>query len=241
MGAADPTRNTPGEPGARFDVFPRKAAGRSHFAGRQTLATADDLEAFVRGAGPEDSFTYCEAPELLVGETSIRVTELAAEGLVRPHRRRREGGGWEFYIVRSRKGLPAAADPARSALADKPTDLIFRALKRAANFDRPCPTDTELARAAGLNTRDQAQWRVRKLVEAGLIESQLVYDGGIPTRVVKIEDSRHAGSAGGKTTALPKKWAAMRNAALRDASGQAERELRAADQADMDRLRRAGL
>jgi hypothetical protein len=65
---------------------------------------------------------------------------------------------------------------------------------------------------------------VRKLVEAGLIESQLVYDGGIPTRVVKIEDSRHAGSAGGKTTALPKKWAAMRNAA--------ERELRAADEAD---------
>lgn len=194
------------------------------FSGPQKLATVDDLDAFVRRAGPEDSFTYCEAPDLIRSETSARVTELAGEGLVRPHRRRREGGGWEFYVVRTRKGLPVKTDPVAAALAEPSTDLIFRALKRAANFGKPCPSDADLARLAGLGMRQQAQQRVRKLIDVGLIESTVAYEGGVPSRVVTIV-------ATGKQTELPGKWRALQQAA--------ERELRTADGAAM--RREAGL
>jgi hypothetical protein len=186
------------------------------FTGRQTIATVDDLDAFVRRAAAEQSFTYCEAPELIRSETSARVTDLAGQGLVRPHRRRRQGGGWVFFVVRTRKPLAAKPDPVQKALSDPATDLIFRALKRAANLGQPCHSDAELARIAGLNTRDQAQWRFRSLIEAGLIASTLAYEGGVPSRVVTIAEGPHAGSAGGKFTALPKKWAALQAAAERE-------------------------
>lgn len=189
------------------------------FSGSQKLSTVDDLDAFVRRAAAEDSFTYCEAPDLIRSETSARVTSLAADGLVRPHRRRREGGGWEFYVVRTRRGLAIKADPVHAALSDPATDLIFRAVKRAANFGQPCLTDTDLSRIAGLSSRDAAQHRFRKLIDLGLIQSTLAYEGGVPFRVVTIVAGPHAGSAGGKSTALPKKWAALQAAA--------ERELRA--------------
>lgn len=192
-----------------FGSVPRTERRKGFFAGQQTLATVDDLDAFVRRAAPEQRFTYCEAPDLIRSETSARVNELAAEGLVRPHRTRRQGGGWEFYVVRTRKGMAARPDPVSAALADAPTDLIFRALKRAANLGMPCPTDTELARKAGLNSRDQAQWRVRKLIDLGLIQSTLAYEGGVPSRVVTI-------MATGKFTALPSKWAALWQAVERE-------------------------
>jgi hypothetical protein len=186
------------------------------FIGGQKLATIDDLDAFVRRARPDESFTYCEAPELIRSETSARVTELAADGLVRPHRKRRDGGGWEFTIMRTRKGFPAKADPVRAALADEATDLVFRALKRAAILGLPCPTDSDLMRKAGLFSRDQAQWRVRKLIDVGLISSAQAYEGGVPSRVVTISEGRYAGGAAGKFTALPKKWAELQRAAERE-------------------------
>lgn len=182
---------------------------KSFFTGPQTLATADDLAAFVRRAAAGESFIYCAAPELIRSETSVRVNELATAGLVSPHRRRRAGGGWEFFVVRTGKGLVTRLDPVAAALADPATDLIFRALKRAANMGFPCPSDADLARTCGLNTRDQAQHRVRKLIDLGLVQSTLAYEGGVPFRVVTIAES-------GKSTALPKKWAALQAAAERE-------------------------
>jgi hypothetical protein len=81
--------------------------------------------------------------------------------------------------------------------------------------------------------RQQAGNRVRKLIELKLIRSELLYDSGVPARVVTILPGRHAGAAAGKRTALPRKWRALQEAA--------ERDLRDADDADLDRLRRAGL
>ena len=192
-------------------------ANRAHFAGQQKLATVDDLDAFVRRAAAGQRFTYCEAPDLIRSETSVRVTALAGEGLVRPHRERRAGGGWDFYVVRTGKGLPVRADPLLAALADPATDLVYRALKRAANFAAACPSDEALKRLAGLATRNQAAWRVRKLIDLGLVESTVAYEGGVPFRVVTICASAHAGAAAGKSTALPAKWRALQAAAQRDA------------------------
>lgn len=186
------------------------------FSGSRRLVDADDLDAFVRRAQPEESLVYCEDTDLPRSLTTARVTDLAASGLVRPHRRRRQGGGWEYFVVRTRKGQAAVLDPVQAALADPATDLIFRALKRAANLALPCPSDAALARMGGLNTRDQAQHRFRKLIDAALIESTVAYERGVPSRVVTIAAGSWAGSAGGKSTALPKKWRAMIAAAERE-------------------------
>jgi hypothetical protein len=187
-----------------------------HFSGHQTLATADALDAFVRRAQAGEEFVYCEAPEPIRGETWSRVTYWAQLGFVSPHQQRREGGGWRYYVGRTRKRITREQSPQEKALSDPATDTIFRELKRAANFAQPCPSATDLARTAGLGSRHAAQFRFRQLIAAKLIESMLAYEGGVPTRVVTIVDGPLAGTAAGKSTALPAKWAALQQAAVRE-------------------------
>lgn len=186
------------------------------FAGHQTVATVDALEAFVRAATPNARFTYCEAPSLIRCETSERARALSVEGLVTTHNERRAGGGWTYFVVRTHYKRAPGLDPIEAALADAATESIFRALKRAANFAQRCPSDEDLRRTAGLTSRHQAAWRVRKLIDLKLIGSTLAYDGGVPSRVVTIAEGPHAGSAAGKSTALPTKWAELRRAAERE-------------------------
>lgn len=181
----------------------RAVGNRQSFTGQVRLASVDDLDAFVRRAAAEDSFIYCEAPDLIRSPTSARVTELAAEGLVRPHQKRRQDGGWSFYVARTKKARPRPLSAAEAALADPATALIFGELKRAAELGLQCPSDSALARKAGFLTRNQAQWRLRRLVDAGLINSTLAYERGVPTRVVTIVAGSHAGSAAAKHTRMP--------------------------------------
>jgi hypothetical protein len=182
----------------------------------QSVATADDLDAWVRRANAGEQFTYCEAPELIRGETSMRVTALEREGLVRPHRARREGGGWTFFVVRTARGCKREASPADKALSEGATDLIFRALKRAANMGQPCPTDADLARGAGLVRRQDAAWRIRRLIDLKLIASEVEYRAGVPFRVVTIAES-------GKSTLRPSATALGRTPTLSRSGGKAER------------------
>lgn len=188
-------------------------ARAGHFSGLQFVAPVEAVEQFARAAKAGDEMVYCEAPELIRCGTSTRVRELAAERILRPHNRRREGGGWVFFVVRTGYRPAAPRSAAETALADAATDEIYRRLKRAANLDQPCPSDAELARGAGLESRKQAERRFRKLVDAGLIESMLAFEGGVRTRIVTIV-------ATGKATAPPRKWLEMRKAALREVQGQ---------------------
>jgi hypothetical protein len=191
------------------------------FVGAVALQPMAALDAFVRAAEAGNEFVYCEAPSPMHGDTWTRAGELAQQGLIRTHQRRRPGGGWQYYAVRTGRSLPREVNAQDKILADRATAAIFAQLKREANMGQPCSSDTDLARHAGLTTRAQAQWRVRGLVIAGLIESQLVYEAGVPSRVITIARTRHAGGAADKTTALPKKWASLRAAAQRDAGGAA--------------------
>lgn len=194
-----------------------QATSKPFFTGPERLASVDDLDGWVRRAQPASRFIYAEAPEPpRVSLAWIRVTELSAEGLVKPFSERRPGGGWRYIVERTRKGFPVLVSPQTAALADGPTDLIFRQLKRAANLGLPCPTDSQLFPKAGLNSRDQAQWRVRKLIDSGLIASEVIYEGGVQSRVVTILGSPFAGASAGKSTALPKKWRCLQKAALAD-------------------------
>lgn len=172
------------------------ARARPHFEGHQTIATADALDAWLRSAHAGEKFVYCEAPEPIRIDSWLRVPELEQQGLVHMRQERREGGGWRWYVLRSKKPLARQLSPQEQALRDEATARIFAQLKREANLGLKCSSDTGLASVAGLNTRDQAQWRVRELVRVGLIRSEIVTRGGVPTRVVTIADS-------GKQTLMP--------------------------------------
>lgn len=187
------------------------------FAGAILLQPAEALDAFVRAAQPGNEIVYCEAPEpQRTADGWLRAGELARDGLIRTHQRRRQGGGWQWYAVRTAKGMPKQVSPQEKVLGDEKTQIIFTELKRAANLGLPCPSDAALAAKAGLSMRQQAQWRVRELIRVELLSSTLVYEGGVPSRVVTIAETRWAGAAAGKFTALPKKWAALQEAATRD-------------------------
>jgi hypothetical protein len=204
---------------------------RSHFAGVEMLAPPEAIDAWLRSASAGDEYVYCEARDPLRGEGWIRMRDLAGDGLVRTHERRRQGGGKQFYAVRTGKGLPRRRDPQEEALGDRATDLIFRALKRAANFTAACPSDTDLAETAGLSSRNASAWRMRKLIDVGLIGSTVEYRGGVPFRVVTVLAGRFAGTAAGKSTAMPNQ---VRRGAV-------EAQGLAADRRDLKRLREAGL
>ncbi|WP_294195882.1 hypothetical protein [uncultured Sphingomonas sp.] len=90
------------------------------------------------------------------------------DGLVRLHHKRRDGGGWNYVAVRADPPIVVGRKaPPRSAIDDEdPTEIVFRALKRAANFGQPCPTNADLARAAGLRDAVAASYRVRLLRQA---------------------------------------------------------------------------
>jgi hypothetical protein len=193
-------------------------ADKERFAGIQGTARIEALDAWWRAALEGDEFIYCEALSPIRDETWHRAGELARSGYLRTHSRKRGGGGHSYFAVRTAKRLTPTVNPIDAALADAATETIFRALKRAANFDRPCPTDTELAAIAGLASRAQAQHRIRKLLDLGLVKSEVHYDSGVPSRVVTIAEGKWAGVSAGKRTALPKKWAALQAAAARDAA-----------------------
>jgi hypothetical protein len=186
------------------------------YVGAIVAQPAQAIDMFVHTAAAGNEFVYCEAPSPQYGEGWTRAGELARQGLVRAHERRRQGGGRQWYLVRTTKPLPREQSPQDKVLGDRATAAIFVALKRAANLGQPCPSDAELMRSCGLNSRAQAQWRMRELIRVDLITSTLAYEGGVPTRVVTIVETRHAGTAAAKFTALPKKWAALKQAAERE-------------------------
>jgi hypothetical protein len=179
------------------------------YVGAVAVQLPEALDRFVATAPAGAEFVYCEAPEPQYGETWSRAGEHARSGLVRTLSRRRAGGGWEYYCVRTGRSLPAEQSLRDKTLGDRATAAIFAQLKREANMGLPCSSDEELRKKAGLTSRNQASWRFKKLLEAGLIQSTLAYENGVPSRVVTIVES-------GKTTALPKKWAALKRAAERE-------------------------
>jgi hypothetical protein len=189
-----------------------KPADQAFFTGMERVVPMRELDAFVATAGPGDRFVYAEVPFLRGGETADHARSLAQEGYVTTHQERRQGGGRNYFVMRTRKPAATSRRGRPPNNLSEELDTIFRAIKRAANLNQPCPTDSELAKLAGLASRDQAQWRVRELIRKGLIESVLAYENCVPMRVVTI-------TATGRTTALPTKWAALQTAAARDAAG----------------------
>ena len=155
-------------------------------ASAAAVALAADPQAmrdWLRGASSGERFTYCVGDRVQAGAAANLARSLQAEGLVRLHSPRNAAGLFDYLMVRTGKPLP---DPSQPEPLDDASEAILRAMKRAVNLWMPCPSDAELAKLAGLETRDQAQWRVTKLRRAGLIETLQVTEDGSTTRVVSI-------------------------------------------------------
>jgi hypothetical protein len=88
-----------------------------------------------------------------------------------------------WIIVRSAEGAGVSAPAAgvcgrrgRGARGEALTsegepvaEAMYRVIRRAANLRLSCPTNTDLARAAELNSADAARFHLKKLTEAGRI------------------------------------------------------------------------
>lgn len=155
-----------------------------------------DVEKWLATAKPGQRFVYARGPELVRGETSRFVGELARAGKVDLFQPRSEAG-FDFIIqMRVSPIEPRRREPED----DGALDIIFRALKRAANFGYRAPTNTELAKLAGLATSAQAAWRITKLIERRLIRTSHVTVGPeAGWRVVTIIET-------GKQTKVPPSW-----------------------------------
>lgn len=159
------------------------------------LLTEAEVTGWVRMARPGESLIYCSGlSSVPLGPTKKKVIALRDDGVILPRSRRSEDG-WEHLIVK-RADVPAAMDPAPRS--DAEMEAIFAALRRCAQRRRRAYSDAELARIAGLASRNQAAWRVRKLIEAGRMASETVSGPDGPWRIVTIGKLRTARPPAGK-------------------------------------------
>jgi len=136
------------------------------------IVTAAEITVWLLTARPGDRFVYCTGPAMLPGPTQELLAELRRAERVRTHQRRIDGRLEHFMVLREAGRAPVEVVTAK--VADMATEKIYAAIARAARRGRRCPSDRELARIAGLATRNQASWRLRQLVEAGRVKLETV-------------------------------------------------------------------
>ena len=164
------------------------------------FVSPEELADGAMTAAPHARLIYATGDRVPEGPTKAKARALAAAGIVRTHQRRAEScTGWEFIVVKE----PEPIGPRAAANAPRDDDPflapVLEALQRCVAAGRRAYSDFELARIAGLPTRHQAAWRVRKLAEAGriVVETQPAPDRTL-WRVIVI---------GGKATARPPRGA----------------------------------
>jgi hypothetical protein len=152
----------------------------------------EQLHSWATRARPGDDVVYATGAR--PGDViSAAVRALHASGVV-TMTSKRIPGGFRFIAqrlpdprpsqLRMRKAGNRGHFTRRCDGAKRSTRIVLRLLKRAAARGEPCPTNAELARAAGLKDALAASYRIRRLVKDGLIQ----VEGPDPTerRVVTI-------------------------------------------------------
>lgn len=157
------------------------------------LVTEAEVTSWVRTALPGSAFVYCTGPFVPEGPTKARVTALMRAEVVFAHHRRVDGV-LNFYIVKRPDPASVGGKP-WAPPRDEAAEAIFAALQRCVERRRPAYSLLELARIAGLATREQARHRLGKLEAAGRIRTVTEKAGdGTSVRIVTIA---------GRSTALP--------------------------------------
>jgi len=144
-------------------------------------AEAGDRVAYGRGSNPPRDLVQAMRP-------------LVESEAVRPLRKR-EGREFLFLIERTARPLKRMGRTSRGPV-NRPRrrsvhSRIFDVLVQAARVGRPCPTNPELARRCGLNSKQAASHQLHALAERG----RIALEGGTngTQRIVTILWGRHAG------------------------------------------------
>ena len=138
------------------------------------VASADMIVAWAKAARAGDLFVYatrCSLPVASAGAKAAR--DLAGQGLVLLTQARVTGTDLRNYrATRSGRAWPSEkAPPRRVDHVDEEAiciDRLLPHLQRAARFGLPCPTDSQLARKAGVEVMAVAP-TLRAMNEYGII------------------------------------------------------------------------
>ena len=168
-----------------------------------TAITVAELDRWVAGADTGERLIFAQ------GETPPRdapvwehARGLQTDGVVRLHHVRGDGRQWQYIAIRQPPRVrddPPPTPVVASSDPDDATEAVMRALRRAVNFERPCPSNVELARVCGLlDARGapdpaKASYRLRLLRDTGRIK--LVDYGPKLPRVVTIVASGRSSAA----------------------------------------------
>lgn len=167
---------------------------------RNARATAEwilplaEVQRWLDGAQPGEKLLYSQARRTIRGDVSALLGKMAAANEVQLNAPRSPGGQTFDYLV-LRLRVAVRSEPRHSA-PDPHMVQVEQQLSEFAERGERCPSDARLGALAGI-TPPQAKWALRKLAEAGRIESRTIAIPGNPRyrviRVVGID----------KSTALP--------------------------------------
>jgi hypothetical protein len=144
------------------------------------VAPIGEVKRWFASAEPGERIAYAHGPQLIRGETSRFVQVLALSARADPVLKRADDGAFDYFVQKRRfADEPGSRVEERRAAAreDEAQDIIFRVLRRCANAGLRAPSNAALATHAGLATRNEAAWRIRKLIEAGKIKVETVPNG----------------------------------------------------------------
>lgn len=172
--------------------------GAATFDGPDWVLPRADVARWVARAKAGERLIYAHGQQLVRGETSLFVRELAMADRVNLFQPKAGPGCFSFMI--EKKDGPAPRLPAMKDDGAEALDQVRRILTREANFGRRASSNAELAKAVGLERATQAAWLVQKLLRAGAIKVEVVTGGPDANwRIVTI-------TATGKSTQAPPSW-----------------------------------
>lgn len=150
------------------------------------------LERWCAQAKPGETKLYATGPVLpRTSATVMLAREYAEAGLVHLKQKKCDGHGYEFLAERaSAAGRVAALQRVR--LVDDATDALRTELTRCADWQRPLPTNTALAKLCELAHANAVKYRLKRILNEGVFR---LIDNG-PNRLRGV--ARVSGAAGAK-------------------------------------------
>lgn len=174
-----------------------------------------EVESWLKRAQAGERLIYAHGPQLIRGETSLYVRDLALAGTVDPIQPRSPDGGFDFAIQKRNSPSPQPSPAKGEGELDEAAEVIYRVLARDAAFGRRAHSNRALAQIAGLATPEQAAWRLAKLARAKRIRTITITTGtNAGWRIFEIIDL--STGSGGKQTAAPPSWEKARADARRE-------------------------
>ncbi|MDF2494544.1 hypothetical protein [Sphingomonas sp.] len=152
----------------------RGGGGKAPRSSSSPESWAVDVPAFdrwVAGAAPGERMLYARGEQIPRHAPAwSHARELAEDEVITltsgrdPENKR----AFCYYAVRVAAPIaqPTPAPPVE-VNEDDPTELVLRAIRRAANLRLPCPTNASLATTCGLKDAAAASYRIRCLVQSG--------------------------------------------------------------------------